>query len=76
MVFIRHRATGVKTRPRKYVIVTNDEGEQLGWLDYSDFWNFEGGLLKGMIEAAGLRYVVERYATEPQFERAHPEWVR
>jgi hypothetical protein len=76
VVFIRHRASGVKTRPRKYVIVTGQDDELLGWLDYSDFWNFEGRHLKGMIEAAGLEYVVERYTTEVQFESAHPEWVR
>jgi hypothetical protein len=79
VVFIRHRVSGVKTKPRKYVIVTDgDEGgheKPLGWLDYSDAWNFEGGLLKQMVDAAGLTYEVERYTTEPEFERAHPEWV-
>jgi hypothetical protein len=84
LVFIRHRARGVKTKPRKYVIVTgvSSDGEagegatMLGRLDYSDAWNFEGGLLKRMIEATGLDYQVERYSTEPEFERAHPDWVR
>jgi hypothetical protein len=75
VVFIRHRAKGVRTKPRKYVIVTNDDGEMLGWLDYSDAWNFEGQILKQMVEGAGLAYAVERYGTEPEFERAHPEWV-
>jgi hypothetical protein len=75
VVFIRHRAKGVKTKPKKYVIVSNDEGDMLGWLDYSDAWNFEGQILKHMVEAAGLHYEVERFGTEPEFERAHPEWV-
>jgi hypothetical protein len=76
VVFIRHRASGVKTRPRKYVIVTDGGDELLGWLDYSEAWNFEGGLLKRMVEVAGLDYQVERYTTEPEFERAHPGWSR
>ena len=75
VVFIRHRAKGVRTKPRKYVIVTNDDDEVLGWLDYSDAWNFEGQILKQMVEGAGLAYAVERYGTEAEFERAHPEWV-
>jgi hypothetical protein len=84
LVFIRHRARGVKTKPRKYVIVTGSSSDDeaprdevpLGWLDYSDAWNFEGSHLKRMIEAAGLEYEVERYSTEPEFERAHRDWVR
>ena len=76
VVFIRHRATGVKTRPRKYVIVTGAGEELLGWLDYSDAWNFEGLVLKQMVEAVGLAYEIERYATEPEFESAHPDWVK
>ena len=76
IVFIRHRASGVKTKPRKYVIVVGEDESPLGWLDYSDAWTFEGQLLKQMIEAAGLAYEVERYGTEMEFERAHAEWVR
>ncbi|HEY1828143.1 MAG TPA: hypothetical protein VGF87_08985 [Acidimicrobiales bacterium] len=75
MVFIRHRASGVRTRPRKYLIVTDQQDEALGWLDYSDYWNFENGSLRRMVEAAGLRYEVERFNTEGEFESAHPEWV-
>lgn len=76
VVFIRHRATGVRTKPRKYVIVTGDDGALLGWLDYSDAWNFEGGILKQMVDAVGLEYAIERYGTEVEFESAHPEWTR
>ncbi len=49
--------SGVKTKPRKYVIVTGVEDEPLGWLDYSDAWTLEGGQLKQMIQGgrAGLR---------------------
>jgi hypothetical protein len=76
VVFIRHRSTGIKTRPRKYVIVTDAADELLGWLDYSDAWNFEGGILKQMVDTVGLTYEIERYATEPEFEAAHPQWVK
>jgi hypothetical protein len=75
VVFIRHRASGVRTRPRKYVIVTDAEDTSLGWLDYSDAWNFEGQILRQMVDAAGLEYEVERYQTESEFESAHPDWV-
>jgi hypothetical protein len=75
VVFIRHRASGVKTRPRKFIIVTDEDEKPLGWLDYSDAWNFEGGILKRMVDAAGLAYEVERFDNEPQFEQAHPGWV-
>lgn len=75
MVFIRHRASGVRTKPRKYVVVTDEQGVPLGWLDYSDLWNFENGELRRMIEAAGLRYEVERFTTEAEFESAHHDWV-
>lgn len=75
VIFIRHRSTGVKTRPRKYLILSGESDGLLGWLDYSEAWNFEGGILKQMVEAAGLRYEVERYDTEPQFEQAHRAWV-
>jgi hypothetical protein len=75
VVFIRHRATGIKTRPRKYVIVTDVNEGLLGWLDYSDAWNFDGRVLKQMVDAVGLDYEIERYSTEPEFETAHPEWV-
>jgi hypothetical protein len=75
VIFVRHRSAGVKTRPRKFVILTDESDGVLGWLDYSDAWNFEGGILKQMIDTAGLRYEIERYDTEPQFEHAHPSWV-
>ena len=61
VIFVRHRSSGVKTRPRKYLILTDEDEGLLGWLDYSDAWHFEGGILKQMIEAAGLNYEVERY---------------
>jgi hypothetical protein len=76
VVFIRHRASGIKTRPRKYIIVTGADNELLGWLDYSDAWNFDGRIIKQMVDAVGLDYEIERYGTEPEFESAHPEWVR
>jgi hypothetical protein len=75
VVFIRHRASGIKTRPRKYLIVSDEDENPLGWLDYSDAWNFEGGILKRMVDAAGLQYEVERFDNEPAFEQAHPGWV-
>jgi hypothetical protein len=75
VVFIRHRARGVRSRPRNYIAVIGESEALLGWLDYSDSWNFDAHILEMMAREVGIRFSIERFATEPEFEQAHPDWV-
>jgi hypothetical protein len=75
VVFIAHRARGNPTKPRKYIVITGPDDEMLGWLDYSNEWNLDARALKEMAETAGIEYVIERFTSEADFERAHPRWV-
>jgi hypothetical protein len=74
-VFIRHRARGVRGRPRNYIAVIGENEALLGWLDYSDGWNFDAHILEMMAREVGIGFSIERFATEPDFELAHPDWV-
>jgi hypothetical protein len=75
VIFVQHRAKGVRSRPRKYIVVTGSDDELMAWLDYSDTWNFDAGILQKMADVVGIRYEVERFATEPEFQLAHPDWI-
>jgi hypothetical protein len=75
VVFIAHRARGNPTKPRKYVVIAGADDEMLGWLDYSDEWNLDARALNEMSSTVGIDYVIERFTSEAEFERAHPDWV-
>jgi hypothetical protein len=75
VIFIRHRANGNRTRPRKYIAIAGSADTLLGWLDYSDSWNFDARILGESVNSVGIEYEVERYEIEPEFELAHPGWI-
>jgi len=75
LVFIRHRSRGNTRKPNKYAIVTGTDSGLLGWLDYSDSWNFDASVLKELAQRSGMSYEVERFTTAHEFDGAHPDWI-
>ena len=76
MVFIQHRSAIPRTRGLRYVIVTDDSDELLGWIDHSPpAWDFEPSTVRALALRAGLECAIEGFEGEPDFEMAHPTWL-
>jgi hypothetical protein len=75
VVFVAHRAVRRTNRPRRYLAALDADDNLLGWLDYSDTWPLRTDRLEQMATLGGVRLETERYVTETEFERAHPDWV-
>jgi hypothetical protein len=75
IVFVQHRARGNPKKPRKYLVVAGRHDELLGWLDYSNTWDLSAQRIQDIARASGLECGIERFADEPEFERAYPGWV-
>lgn len=76
MVFILHSSTAPRTRRRRYVIVTDENDDLLGWIDHSPpGWDFQGSQVRALAQCAGLVCSTERFALDTEFEHAHPGWV-
>lgn len=77
MVFIDHRAVPPRSRSRRYLIVTDDSEDLLGWIDHSPpGWDFQVSMMRALAQSAGLECSTERFGVETEFELAHEGWVR
>jgi SAM-dependent methyltransferase len=75
VLFVQHRARGNPNKSRKYLVIVDAANEMLGWLDYSDSWGFDSGVLMEVARRIDIEYEIERFQTEPEFQLAHPNWV-
>jgi hypothetical protein len=75
VLFVQHRARGNPNKSRKYLVIVDAANEMLGWLDYSDSWSFDSGVLIDVARCIDIEYEIERFQTEPEFQQAHPNWV-
>jgi hypothetical protein len=76
MVFISQSATAPRTRSRRYLVVTDENEDLLGWIDHSPpGWDFEGSQVRALAQRAGLECTTERFALDNEFELVHPGWV-
>jgi hypothetical protein len=76
MVFVKHNSVAPRTRSRRYVIVTDESENLLGWIDHSPpGWDFQGSQVRALAQRAGLECSTERFTVVTEFELAHPGWV-
>jgi hypothetical protein len=75
VILIQYRTSGRVGRPLRYLIVVDRDANLLGWLDYSDGWGLNTDHLREMARIVGMSCDVERFATQIDFEQAHPGWL-
>lgn len=75
VILIQYRTSGQASRPLRYLIVVDRETNLLGWLDYSDGWGLNTDHLREMARMVGMSCEVERFATQIDFEQAHPDFL-
>jgi hypothetical protein len=76
LVVIAARTKAPRTRSRTYVMASDSFDRLVGWIDCSPLdWPFEAGQLQALAELVGLEFLTESFATEAEFERAHPGWM-
>jgi hypothetical protein len=77
LVTIHHRTRAPRTRPLRYLILTNGMGELLGWLDHSPpSWDFQVSQIKAIGTLARMECETEIYESEAEFALARPTWSR